>query len=123
MTYKELALIALGMQTEVPDRIEEDFDIQDTMTETEMGEMIQIVADSQFSLQLQNILSRRLYEKVIENAVETLGADSKKFEFWCNATDTRLTYNGSHVKNMNELKLEVWREMAERKKRKGGPNE
>lgn len=116
MTYKELALIAIGMQTEVPDRIAEKFKIDDDMTQTEMEELIGKVVESDFKTQLQNLISANLYEKVIENATKTLGADSRKFKFWCNSIDTDLYYNGSHVSDWEELKLKVWREKAERKK-------
>lgn len=115
MNYEELAKIILGLHTDTPDRIAEAFHIDDNMTASEMEEKITTVAESGFNTSLQDIISKDLFDKVIQKAIKEKEADREKFDMWINGLDTHLYYNGSNVSNWEELEEEIELEKKERR--------
>ena len=73
------------------------------MMSDEMESMIRTIAESDFTLQLDNLILNQTYMEVVDKAVEKLGLDPEKFDWWCNCMDNGMTYKGEMVTSWGEL--------------------
>lgn len=94
-------------QSEYLDHITEDFGV-DIEEEEEMVELIQLNCEGYgqraYHGDLGNLIARRLYDKVIEKAVDELCLEEDKFDYCCNGPlDTDLRYDGEYVYSWADL--------------------
>lgn len=118
-TYGNWILNCLGLADngKYLDDIEESFGVVCELCSNETLELIKYTAEHNTSL--GDVLASRIYDEVIDKAINELECDREDFEYYVNGSlDTSLMYKGEEVSNWAEIealvdvpsepKLELW---------------
>ena len=101
--YKDFVCACLGFYGEGAylDEIEDNFGVS-VDTEEEMMELISRA--NAHGCALDNLIAGRLYDKIVERAVNELGLDSELFDSFINGNlDTSFSYNGEQIYSWQDL--------------------
>lgn len=100
MTVKDSILfeLGIGIEDDILDRICESFDV-----ELNSYDIKAIIHWSDDLSECGNAFIGRLYEKVIENAVDLYNLNRNDFSYYCNSLDSNLFYRGERIRNSDEL--------------------
>lgn len=104
MNYGKWVLDCLGLWQEGDylDELEKNFGTDALDAEEDMLEEIRICLEGDRHA-LGNQVARRIFDRVIERAVDELGMNEEDFEYFCNGTDTWLRYKGEQIESWGQL--------------------
>lgn len=102
-----LCCLVVDDQANYLDEITEKFGV-DIEDEEEMVDLIKLNAEGYeqraYHGALGNLIANSLYSKVIDRAIDELGLDEDKFDYYANGScDTFLTYDNERVRSWKEL--------------------